>query len=420
MSSDFFKINVPFDGLRFTIIKKPKLSIKQEFKYKRKISQLEYELQVANNKFMDHESLVTQIEQDMIQIQKAWGKAQDQQSKIDTRNTATSPTLFQNRHSSVQATVETKPRDIQTDPYTCCLDKKETSEIEIQTVEPYQEIISQDLKFQERANEPTKDTKQQEEEREETVEEIYSKEEKESTEKAEKEEDILEKNERNNDERQISILRGELNEALKLATERSSKLIKHELQIAECNSKIESLSRTIESKDLQLSQKDKLLDEWKLSPRLQLSGSDCGDKLALKSTVNSLQKLLGQKEETIARYQNLLKEDRDEHSKAAARLQEEIRNLHCRIQTMQNEAHRGQLKNETAKDQAEKLIDNSQEIESKSLVTINSAMQIEETARLQERVSTLEADLNITKELSDRWHRLAEERLKYMDRMRER
>lgn len=52
---------------------------------------------------------------------------------------------------------------------------------------------------------------------------------------------------------------------------------------------------------------------------------------ALQSSVKSLQKLVAQKEETIVRYQGLLKEDRDKHSEAAARLQEEIRSLRSQI-----------------------------------------------------------------------------------------
>lgn len=160
-------------------------------------------------------------------------------------------------------------------------------------------------------------------------------------------------------------------------------------------------------------QKEKLLEEHKLSAQLQPSSVDCSDKLALKSTVNSLQKLLSQKEETIARYQTLLKEDRDEHSKAAARLQEEIKSLYSRIQSMQNGSPRSVQEKDAV--QPEKLTDKANGVVAKIDVRRN-ALQSEEVARLNERVSTLEADLNITKELSDRWHRLAEERLKHMDR----
>ena len=46
---------------------------------------------------------------------------------------------------------------------------------------------------------------------------------------------------------------------------------------------------------------------------------------ALQSTVKTLQKIIAQKEETIERYQIMLKEDRDKHSQAACSLQDEIK-----------------------------------------------------------------------------------------------
>ncbi|XP_017893114.1 centrosomal protein of 290 kDa [Ceratina calcarata] len=365
-----------------------------DFKYKRKITQLEYELQIANNKFMEYESAINEMEHDMIQIQKAWSKGDHQQRRIDTRSAATSPPLLENKHAPVQATIEVKSKEVQTDPYTCCLEKKETSEVEVQTISPRE---PEDL---------NKKTKQKDMavKEEDTV---YSKKEVENIGKAER--DVDEKS-----AREVSLLRDQLNEAMKLASERSSTLIKYEMQMAENQARVDSLNRTIKSKDSELTEKEKLLEEYKLSSQ----GTDCADKLALKSSINSLQKLLNQKEETIARYQNLLKEDRDEHSKAAARLQEEIRSLHARVQSMQRETQRTEQKRDNKKE--DRLIVKLQETSSRVEDVRNSAMQVEEVARLEEKVSTLEADLNITKELSDRWHRLAEERLNHMDRMRER
>jgi centrosomal protein CEP290 len=147
-----------------------------------------------------------------------------------------------------------------------------------------------------------------------------------------------------------------------------------------------------------------------------VTNTDCTDKLALKSTINSLQKLIHQKEETIMRYQNLLKEDRDEHSRAASRFQDEIKSLHDRILAMQGEIRKTE-ESITIKNVFEKM---STCDEATLKMPRNNAAQEEEIARLHEKVSTFEAELNISKELSERWHRLAEERLKYMDRMRER
>lgn len=371
--------------------------------------QLEYELQIVNNKYMEYESIINQMEQDMVQIQKIWNK--NQQSKVDTRNIATSPTLRENKHVSVQTIVDSSSKEIQTDPYTCCLNKKETNEVEVQTI-CFEENDSEDSKFKEKTKEWRERNTQME-----------AKEKERSTYPKENNTECEEKAKRENNDQEISSLREQLNEALKFVSERSSTLIKRELEITECQAKVDSLNKIIKSKDLELTQKKKLLEEYKLSSELEATGTQCNEYLALKSTINSLQKLLSQKEETIARYQNLLKEDRDEHSKAAARLQEEIKNLHIRILSMESEIERGQEEKHdrnNAKEEPEKLIDKALEITSRTEDVKNIAMRVEEIARLQEKVSTLEADLNITKELSDRWHRLAEERLKHMDRMRER
>lgn len=340
-------------------------------------------MQAASNRFMDYESLITSMEKEMIEIQRVWGKGQRQQSKIDIKNTATSPVPLEKNHVSVQTTTETNSVEVQTDPYTCCLEKKKTLEVEVQT----------SLLKEEKTREQSTESQRTE------VEEACSKKEGEQTEEPEKEENPMEEKK----EEKVSLLRDQLNRALKLASERSSTLVKYELQIAEYQVKIDGLNKSLESKDLQLTEKEKLLEECKAQPRSQLQGSEYSDKLALKSTINSLQKLLSQKEETISRYQNLLKEDRDEHSKAAVRLQEEIRSLQARLQ-----------------EKVQKISDEPERLSDKESDTKSNVVQTEEVARLQEKVSTLEADLNITKELSERWHRLAEERLKHMDRMRER
>ncbi|XP_015431660.1 PREDICTED: centrosomal protein of 290 kDa [Dufourea novaeangliae] len=387
-----------------------------DFKYKRKITQFEYELQTANNKFMEYESLITSMEHEMMQIQKAWSKSQDQQMKIATCNTGTSPVQFENKHESVQATTATKSGEIQTDPYTCCLEKKNTSETEVQTTSTLKDIEpEEELQSKEKKMDQTEKTKYEDTETDQREKLVYSKVESKETEKTV----VVPREEIRNNDQEIHLLHDQLNQALKLASERSATLVKYELQITEYQAKVEALNRTIEDKDSLLMQKEKLLKEYKSPSQLQPSSSESSDKLALKSTINSLQKLIGQKEETITRYQNLLKEDRDEHSKAAARLQEEIKNLHARIQSMQAEMQGVATKRGNATIEPEKLTDKVEEIVAR--VDVKSVvMQTEEIARLNEKVSTLEADLNITKELSDRWHLLAEERLKHMDRMRDR
>ncbi|XP_012225384.2 centrosomal protein of 290 kDa [Linepithema humile] len=375
-----------------------------DFKYKRRIAHLEHELQIANSKFNEYETVITNMEQDMVNIQRAWyPQQQDHQPRINTSNLET---------KSIQATIETQIISIQTDPYTCCLDEKaEDTTKKTEAVEDTQKSI-----------EPSESMKK-------TFQEVGS----------------------NTEESGSSIILNEqMDQTLKLTSERSAILVKLESQLTEYKAKVDALNKTIAEKDSQyqakvdilnkaieerdsqyqekmdtlnkaieekeshLTQKQNILDELMIQPHV--TNTDCTDKLALKSTINSLQKLINQKEETISRYQNLLKEDRDEHSRAASRFQDEIKSLHDRILAMQGERKKTE-ESVTAKNVFEKM---SADDEATSKMSRNNAAQEEEIARLREKVSTFEAELNISKELSERWHRLAEERLKYMDRMRER
>ncbi|XP_018356859.1 PREDICTED: centrosomal protein of 290 kDa-like [Trachymyrmex septentrionalis] len=362
-----------------------------DFKYKRRITHLEYELQIANSKFNEYESVINSMEQDMLNIQRAWCPQHEHQTRITIPNFET---------KSIQVTIETQVVSVQTDPYICCLNKK----VEETTKETDKETDKKTVIFQD-TQEPIKSS----ETTEKTFREVGN----------------------NTEESANSVMLNEqLDQALKLASERSAMLVKCESQLSEYKSKVDALNKVImetdsqyqakvdtlnkaiEEKDSHLAQKQNVLDELMTQPRI--ATTDCTDKLALKSTINSLQKLINQKEETILRYQNLLKEDRDEHSRAASRFQDEIKNLHDHILAMQGKIRKSEDSVVTIKNVFEKP-STFDETTARS-----SAVQKEEIARLHEKVSTFEAELNISKELSERWHRLAEERLKYMDRMRER
>lgn len=369
---------------------------------------MEHELQIANSKFNEYESVINSMEQDMLNIQKAWCLQQEHQIRISIPN-------FEAK--SIQVTMETQEADVQTDPYICCLNKKEdaTKETDKETA------VFKDVQIPIKSSEIT----------EKTFREVG-----------------------NNTEESLSlaVLNEQLDQALKLASERSAMLVKCESQLTEYKAqvdalnkaitekdsqyqakmdtlnkaieektlqyetKVDTLNKAIEEKDSHLAQEQNVLDEFMSQPRIHDSvvNTDCTDRLALKSTINSLQKLINQKEETILRYQNLLKEDRDEHSRAASRFQEEIKSLHDHILAMQGKIRKSEDPAVMIKNVFEKtsMFDET--------TVRNSAAQEEEIARLHEKVSTLEAELNISKELSERWHRLAEERLKHMDRMRER
>lgn len=374
---------------------------------------MERELQIANSKFNEYESVINSMEQDMLNIQRAWCPQQEHQIRITTQNFET---------KSIQVTMETQVVSVQTDPYICCLNKKveeitKETDKEIDKETDKETVIFKDIQKPIKLSETT----------EKTFREVG-----------------------NNTEESASsaILNEQLDQALKLASERSAMLVKCESQLAEYKSKVDvlnkvitekdsqyqakvdtlnkvieernlqyltkvdTLNKAIEEKDSHLAQKQNVLDE--LMTQSRVASTDCADKLALKSTINSLQKLINQKEETILRYQNLLKEDRDEHSRAASHFQDEIKNLHDHILAMQSKIRKSKDSVVTIKNVFEKS-STFDETTAKS-----SAVQEEEIARLHEKVSTFEAELNISKELSERWHRLAEERLKHMDHMRER
>ncbi|XP_011701872.1 PREDICTED: centrosomal protein of 290 kDa isoform X2 [Wasmannia auropunctata] len=377
-----------------------------DFKYKRRITHLEHELQIANSKFNEYESVINSMEQDMLNIQRAWCPLQEQQARI---NQITSNL----EAKSIQVTMETQVVSVQTDPYICCLSKK-TEEATKETDK--ETVVSKDSKEYSKSSEIT----------EKTFREVGS----------------------NTEETASSILNEQLDQTLKLASERSAMLVKCQSQLTEYKAKVDALNKAIAEKDSQyqskiatlnkaieerdsqyqvevdtlnkaieekdsyLAQKQDVLDELMTQP--QVANTDSADKLALKSTINSLQKLIQQKEETILRYQNLLKEDRDEHSRAASRFQDEIKNLHDHILAMQGKIRKSEDSVVTIKNVVEKTSTFD------GITTRSSAMQEEEIARLHEKVSTLEAELNISKELSERWHQLADERLMHMDRMRER
>lgn len=344
------------------------------------------------------------MEQEMLNIQKAWCPQQEHQVRINMPS-------FEIK--SIQVTMETQVVGVQTDPYICCLNGK----VEATTTETDKgTVVSKDIQ------KPMKSS--------ETIEKSFR-----------------EVGNNTEESASLAILNEQLNQALKFSSERSAMLVKCESQLAEYKAKVDALNKaiaekdsqyqakmdilnkaieernsyqtkvdtlnkTIEEKDSHLAEKQNVLDELMIQPRAM--NTDCADKLALKSTINSLQKLINQKEETILRYQNLLKEDRDEHSRAASRFQDEIKSLHDHILAMQGKIRKSEDSVATIRNVFEKT-STFDETTARS-----SAVQEEEIARLHEKVSTLEAELNISKELSERWRRLAEERLKHMDRMRER
>lgn len=120
----------------------------------------------------------------------------------------------------------------------------------------------------------------------------------------------------------LNLLKEQLNQALALASERSVALSKCEAQLTEYLTRNDSLCRLLEEKTSSIP----MTTDHEVDEQLAEKSGHTSQE-ALQSSVKSLQKMISQKEETIVRYQSLLKEDRDKHSEAAARLHEEISSL---------------------------------------------------------------------------------------------
>ncbi|KAK2587709.1 hypothetical protein KPH14_003822 [Odynerus spinipes] len=345
-----------------------------DLKQKRRISHLENELQIANNKAAKYESMIMHMESEMINMQKIWTQPGEQRAQVNTQIAEIKSDLLERQAVSVQVSVEMHSIEVQTEPYDCCLNKQDTSTHDIA------------VNIKSSVDKCVQNTSS-----EKSVHEVGS-----NTER---------------DDHSTVQLNEQLAKALKLAADRSDIIIKYESEMVQYQAQIDALNKKIQDNESsRLMEKDITIEEYKFE--VNAPDIDCSDKLALKSTVNSLQKIVAQKEETIIRYQNFMKEERKEYTEVTSRLQKEIKNLQDKIQVMQSET----MIVEKVKDN---IVEAGEEKPEK-LVTMYSAAREEEIARMKETINTLEADLHITKELNGRWYRLAEERLEHIDSIRER
>ncbi|XP_035723608.1 centrosomal protein of 290 kDa-like isoform X1 [Vespa mandarinia] len=351
-----------------------------DLKQKRRISHLDNELQMVNDKAAKYESIITSMENEMINMQKTWNRQGEQVvSRTDVQMKEIKFDTIEKRSVFVQVTIEHDSTEVQTEPYDCCLNKRKGKEEEKEEEEEVIVVVDMvDMPKEKSVREVGNNT------------------------------DIM------NDTISMMQLNERLADALKLAADRSEIINNYESEILDYREKIDALNKEIKAMELELSKRE--INNI-VEPTLDIpiiTNMDCTDKLALKSTINSLQKIVAQKEETIVRYQNLMKEEREEYIGVTSNLQREIDDLHYKVQLLESERKVDDKKNNDV------TIEPDVDDEPKKSVTVYNAAREEEIARMIEKINTLEADLHITKELSGRWHRLAEERLKHIDRIRER
>ncbi|KAJ8968110.1 hypothetical protein NQ314_002465 [Rhamnusium bicolor] len=131
--------------------------------------------------------------------------------------------------------------------------------------------------------------------------------------------------------------------------------------------------------------------------------------IALKASLKSLQDNLKSREEEIIKYQTLLKVDRDKHSLAAARLQEELQILQ---KVLAEEKQKGLRMEETFA----KSRPNRAAIE--QYMTQVHALE-KHTAELHTKITSLEAQLQSSRQEAVRWRSLANDRLDAMEELRD-
>ncbi|CAH0553139.1 unnamed protein product [Brassicogethes aeneus] len=127
--------------------------------------------------------------------------------------------------------------------------------------------------------------------------------------------------------------------------------------------------------------------------------------LSLKSIVDKMQETLSLKEKAIQDYESLLKNDRDKHSLAAARLQDEIKVL-----------QKGILEEKQKNTQLDDCLQSSKPNRAAMEEYVNQVHSLEKhTAELHTSVSSLEAQLQTSREEAVRWKTLASDRLQAMN-----
>ncbi|CAG9830349.1 unnamed protein product, partial [Diabrotica balteata] len=136
--------------------------------------------------------------------------------------------------------------------------------------------------------------------------------------------------------------------------------------------------------------------------------SQTQEQIVLKNSLKSLQEEIKSKDEQIMKYQTLLKNDRDKHSLAAARLQEELQNL------------QKQLMEETQKTKSlEEICAKNRPNRAALEQYVSQVHALEKHAsELHTKLSTLEVQLQSSRQESIRWRTMANDRLTAMEDLR--
>ncbi|XP_062542692.1 centrosomal protein Cep290 [Armigeres subalbatus] len=126
-------------------------------------------------------------------------------------------------------------------------------------------------------------------------------------------------------------LESQLKQAMMLASTRSALLLETESRLTECHGRIKLLERAVEDKEVQLRRAAQAV-----------ANSEKQDDNILSSTIGSLQNLLLEKDTTLSRYQELIRNERQEHSKTYDENIGQIRALKKEVDEMEQKAYNKQ------------------------------------------------------------------------------
>ncbi|KAL7306503.1 hypothetical protein TKK_0001202 [Trichogramma kaykai] len=333
-------------------------NIIDESMYKLQISQLTKELQKTNVDLSNHEAKLELMEKEMISVQKAWqvrkSEAIRRLSAVDvaTETVEKETEKIMEKQFAVKATqVELKLRSIE-----CQCDIKESQRVVVESDDETGNGV-QNKKDDTSATVPN-----------------------------------------------VAILQEQLGQALALASKRALAVAKCEPGLAEYQTLVDLIEEKLTAKS---SNVVPAAEPAKSSEDIaQITSAN----EALLSTVRSLEKLLICKDETIERYQALLKEDREKHNEAVERYQEEIQSL----KKMYSDRKVPEIKLDD--------LDEESEYPERDIPIGETARsnRSEEILSLKEKLHRLESELNVSNEVAERWHQLAEDRLKHLDSTRQR
>ncbi|EDS44104.1 conserved hypothetical protein [Culex quinquefasciatus] len=185
-------------------------------------------------------------------------------------------------------------------------------------------------------------------------------------------------------------LESQLKQAMMLASTRSALLLENESRLMACHGRIKLLEKTLEDKEEQLRREK--------SDRVASGGLDKLDDNILSTTIGSLQGLLLEKDTTLSRYQELLRNEREEHSKAYDEHVVQIKALKKEIDELEQKVYDKQKQTDNLQTQLRDLNEYKMQQESAAVEREVQVKKEEEIEALKVQVKAVENKLRNAEE----------------------